>query len=279
MTVKIVTDSGASSYESNIDGVLHVNVPLTVMVDDKAWIDDADIDMDAFVAALKATKSKTSSSCPNIGNWAEAFDGADEIYVLTITSGLSGSYNSAVQAAEMYMGEHPDVKIHVFDSLSAGPQIRLLAYRIADLVNKGMSFDQVVELINDRIKKTDLLFVLEELDNLANNGRVNKQVAQIAHLLNIYVYGTTSEAGEFDMLGKMRGGKKMHKKLAGVMTDDLGYHGGKVFIDHVNCPDSAEKMANAIKEVYPDADITISTCGALCTYYAENGGLMIGFEK
>lgn len=278
MTVKIITDSGANSYEDIIGGVQHVNVPLTVTVNGEAWADDKMLDLDNFLLALKNTKTATSSSCPNMGSWLSAFAGANEIFVLTITSALSGGYNAAVQAAEMYMADHPETKIHVFDTKSAGPQIRLLASQLAILINRGYPFADIVKLTNEQIKQTDLLFVLEELDNLANNGRVSSAVAKLTHLLNLYVYGTASDAGEFEMLGKMRGGKSRYKKLVKVM-EKQGYHGGRVFIDHVKCRDSAEKMAAAISAIYPSSIITISACGALCSYYAENGGLMIGFEK
>lgn len=278
MTVKIVTDSGANAYANIIGGVQHVNVPLTVMVNNQSWADDGNLDLDNFLLALKNTKTATSSSCPSMGSWLSAFEGADEIFVLTITSALSGSYNAAVQAAEMYMVDHPGTRIHVFDTKSAGPQIRLLASQLAVLINHGYLFDEIIELTNEQIKHTDLLFILEELDNLANNGRISPTIAKLTHLLNLYVYGTASAAGEFEMLGKLRGGKHMYSKLVKAM-EKQGYAGGRVFIDHVNCRESADKMAAAISAAFPSSIITISTCGALCSYYAENGGLMLGFEK
>ena len=278
MTTKIITDSGANSLDPIIGGVAHTNVPLSIMVNGQTWRDDDRLELSNFLAALKNTKTTTSTACPSVGDWLTAFEGADEIFVLTITSALSGSYNAAVQAAEMYMADHPDTKIHVFDTKSAGPQIRLLASQVAVSINHGYSFDQIIELTNAQIQQTDLLFVLEELDNLANNGRVNPAIAKLTHLLNLYVYGTASDAGEFKMLGKMRGGKHLLRKLVKVM-EKQGYVGGRVFIDHVNCREQAEKLAKAIAEVFPSSIINISPCGALCSYYAENGGLMIGFEK
>ena len=278
MTVRIVTDSGANAFNDIIGGVEHVNVPLTVMVNGQSWMDNEQLDLQNFLLALKNTKTATSSSCPNMGSWLTAFKGADEIFVLTITCALSGSYNAAVQAAEIYMADHPNVKIHVFDTKSAGPQIKLLASQLAVLINNGYAFEDIISAVNQQIQHTDLLFVLAELDNLANNGRINPTIAKITHLLNLHVYGTASDTGEFQMLGKPRGGKKEYAKLAKVMVKQ-GYAGGRVLIDHVNCREHAEQMANAISALFPSAIILISTCGALCSYYAENGGLMIGFEK
>lgn len=278
MTSKIITDSGANSFEPVIGGVTHENVPLTVVVNGQPWSDDQQLDLDNFQQALKNTKTATSSACPSVGAWLQSFAGADEVYVLTITSALSGSYNSAVQAADLYMADHPEVQIHVFDTKSAGPQIRLLASQLATLINQQYAFDEVVELMNQQIQQTDLLFVLEELDNLANNGRVSPAVAKLTHFLNLRIYGTASDEGTFEMLGKLRGGKQTVQKIVKVM-EKQGYIGGRALIDHVDCREKADRLAAAISEHYPNAIISIAACGALCSYYAENGGLMIGFEK
>lgn len=278
MTIKIITDSGANALMDVIGGVQHQNVPLTLTINGQTWSDNNQLDLANLLQALKNTKSATSSACPSIGSWLQSFAGADEIYVLTITSALSGSYNAAVQAAELYQADHPAVKIHVFDTKSAGPQIRLLASHLAVLINQGLTFDEVVRQLTQQIQHTDLLFVLTDLTNLANNGRIKPAIAKLTHLLNIAVYGTASDAGEFEMLGRMRNSKKMYDKLVKAMTKQ-GYAGGRVFIDHVNCPDRAKKMEKAIAAVYPSSIINISACGALCSYYAENNGLMIGFEK
>lgn len=278
MSTKIITDSGANSYTDIIGGVKHVNVPLTLKVDGQSWSDDSQLDLHNFLAALRNTNSPTSSSCPNLGSWLKAFTGADEIFVLTITSALSGSYNVACQAAAIYMQDHPSTKIHVFDSKSAGPQIRLLASQLAVLINRGYSFDEIVNLLNNQINHTDLIFILQELDNLAKNGRIKPAIARLANFLNLDIYGTTSNEGRFEMLGRLRDNKKMYLKMVKVM-EKQGYQGGRIFIDHVQCRERAEKMANAISQVFPSAIITINPCGALCSYYAENNGLMIGFEK
>lgn len=278
MTIKIITDSGADAFTPSIFGIPHNNVPLTIRAGSSSWLDDGELNIPDFVKTLKNTKERTSTACPSVQDWMPAFAGADEIYVLTITSALSGTYNSAMQAARLYTEDHAGVKIHVFDTLSAGPQIRLLAEDLAKMVNDGLNFDQVVETMKYKIHQTDLLFVLENLDNLANNGRINPTVARIAHMLKLNIFGTASDAGKFEMLGKTRGGKKMFAKMIKAM-EKAGYHGGKVLIDHVQAPEKAEQMKQAILAVYPDAEISLAECGGLCSYYAEDGGLMIGFER
>lgn len=278
MTVKIITDSGADAFMPSISGIKHSNVPLTIRAGSSSWLDDGELNIPDFVTTLKNTKERSSTACPSVQDWVEAFIGADEIYVLTITSALSGTYNSAMQAARLYTENHSDIKIQVFDTRSAGPQIRLLAEYLAKMVNDGLDSDQIVETMKYKIHQTDLLFVLENLDNLANNGRINPAVARIAHMLKLNVYGTASDAGKFEMLGKTRGGKKMFVKMIKSM-EKAGYHGGRVLIDHVQAPDKAEQMKEAILSKYPDAQVSLAECGGLCSYYAEDGGLMIGFER
>ena len=278
MTVKIITDSGADAFMSSISGIKHSNVPLTIRAGSSSWLDDGKLNIPDFVTDLKNTKERSSTACPSVQDWVEAFIGADEIYVLTITSALSGTYNSAMQAARLYTENHAGIKIQVFDTRSAGPQIRLLAEDLAKMVNDGLNFDQIVEVMKYKIHQTDLLFVLENLDNLANNGRINPAVARIAHMLKLNVYGTASDAGKLEMLGKTRGGNKMFAKMIKAM-EKAGYHGGRVLIDHVQAPEKAEQMKQTILLGYPDAQISIAECGGLCSYYAEDGGLMTGFEK
>ena len=116
MTIKIITDSGADAFVSSIEGVAHQSVPLTIRAGSSSWIDDGKLNIPEFVTALKQTNERTSTACPSVQDWLDAFAGADEIFVLTITSALSGTYNSALQAAKIFTEKHANVKIHVFDT-------------------------------------------------------------------------------------------------------------------------------------------------------------------
>lgn len=278
MTTRIITDSSANFYDKNIDGIEHVSVPLSLRIDDKEWIDDENLDLTAFQAALKATEDKSTSSCPNLNAWLDAYRGADEIFVITITGALSGSYNAAVQAARIYHEEDPKAKILVFDSRSAGPQLQLLARKIARLVNKGYSFEEIVKEAEAYQHHIALIFALKDLTNLANNGRVSNTVAKMASLLKMNIIGTANNKGEFDMAGRARGAKKAQAKMLADMIKN-GYIGGRVQIDQVNNIEGAESFKQVILEKFPDADVQIGECGGLCSFYAEEGGLMVGYEK
>lgn len=170
MTIKIITDSGANLTTPTINGIDHVTVPLTLTVSGNHYVDDTNLDLPSFQAALFSSKEKTGSACPSTGAWTQAFVGADEIYVITIAAALSGSFNAARHAAELYQEEHPEVKIHVFNSKVAGPAMALLAEQIAQLVNQGRTFEEVVTQTEATLANTKLLFMLQSLNNLARAG-------------------------------------------------------------------------------------------------------------
>lgn len=277
MTKKIITDSAADLTASNIASIPYMSVPLTMTIDNQEWIDDDHLALDDFLAALKATHQEARSSCPNVNDWLAAFADADEIYVVTITSALSGSYNAAKQAATTYCQQHPATKIHVFDSQGASAQMQLIIEKIAALIKQDYSFDKIVTATQNYIEQTALVFSLKELNNLANNGRITPAIAKLARLLGLYIIGTARD-GEFQLLTKVRAAKRSQKALIKEMVA-AGYAGGKVRINHVQALAAANSLRDLIHELHPQAQIAIGPCRGLCSFYAENGGLMVGFEK
>ena len=271
---KIVVDSGANLLEKSIKNVACVNVPLTLTIEDQVWSDDEALNLPAFTAALQQTSQPAASSCPNLAQWLAAYGDADEIYVLTITGKMSGSYSTAQQAAAIYLESHPAAKIQVFDSLSAGPAMHLMAEKLAELINSGLSFDRVVMALNEFMSQVELIFALGSLDNLAANGRISPVLAKVAHLMNLRVIGTADQ-GSFKMA---RGPKKCCQALISQM-EQKGYQGGAVRIDHVQNRAAAEQFQQLLLAEYPHASVVIGECRGLCSFYAEQGGLMIGFVK
>ena len=272
---RIVVDSSASLYA--LDGIDFAAVPLKIVTDEREYLDDGTLDAVEMATALRTYKGKTSTSCPNIGDWLEAYEGADEIYAITITGTLSGSCNAAQLAAEEYQAEHPEAKVFVLDSLSAGPELVLLAEHIRDLLAEGMAFDDVCEEMLRYRRHTHLLFSLESLANLARNGRVKPAVAAVARMLGIRVIGQASEIGELDVLCKTRG---EHGALERIVLElkDHGYNGGKLQISHCDNPAAAERLKHMVQAVFDGAQVTVTPCGGLCSYYAELGGLLVGYE-
>lgn len=271
---RIVADSSANLFE--FGKVDYTTVPLKIRVDQQEFVDDENLDVEAMLSALEKTTSPSTTSCPSTGEWLEAFEGADEIFAITISSKLSGSYNSAELAKEEYMSENENAKVHVFDSKETGPGMRLIIEKINELTEQGCSFEETVEKVTEYMKTTNLCFLLHSVNNLARNGRVNILLAKLIGALDIKMLGRADD-GVIDAFGKYKGERKAIKET---MTELLrmGYKGGKVRIDHVLNLDAAEKLKSMIKEQFPNSDVIIGTCKGLCGFYAERRGMIIGYE-
>ena len=272
---RIVVDSSASLYK--LDGIDFASVPLKIVTDEREYLDDGTLDAVEMATALRTYKGKTSTSCPNIGDWLEAYEGADEIYAITITGTLSGSCNAAQLAAEEYQAEHPGAQVFVLDSLSSGPELVLLAEHIRALIEEGKDFDEVCEEMLRYRHHTHLLFSLESLANLARNGRVKPAVAAVARMLGIRVIGQASDAGDLEVLCKTRGEHGALERMVLEMKAH-GLTNGRVHIDHCCNAAAAERLKHMVHAVFPEAKVEVGSCGALCSYYAEYGGLMVGYE-
>ena len=275
MKTKIVVDSAANLYA--LEGVDFACVPLKIITDHEEYRDDGTLDAVGMATTLRTYKGKTSTSCPNVSDWLEAFEGADEVYAITITGTLSGCYNAAQLAAEEYQQEHPGKRGFVLDSLSTGPEQQLLAEHLRDELAAGKDFDAICAEMLRYHEHTHLLFSLESLANLARNGRVKPAVAAVARVLGIRVIGQASAAGELDVICKTRG---EHGALERIVLElkEHGYAGGRVIVSHCSNPAAAERLKHMIEAVFEGAQVVVNPCGGLCSYYAELGGLLVGYE-
>ena len=274
MKVRIVSDSSSNIYA--MDGVDFASAPLRISTTEKEYIDTADLDVAGMVDDLSSYKGRSSSACPGVGDYLAAFDGYDEIYCVTISGNLSGSYNAAMTAKQQYEEEHPDAKVFVLDSLSTGGEMRLLLEKIKEFVLKGTAFESICKELLEYQKHTSILFSLESVHNLANNGRVNPAIAKIVGLVGLRIIGD-GEDGKLNPTDKCRGEKKAISTLFANMKK-AGYKGGKLFIDHCLNEGGAVALKNLILSEFPNAIINIGKNGGLCSFYAERGGLIIGYE-
>lgn len=275
MIYKLVCDSSSNIHEfENID---YKSVPLKIVTAKKEYVDDINLDVEKMVNEVKETKGKSGTSCPNIGEWLSAFEGGDVVFAITITSRLSGSYSSAEEAAKIYMEAHPEAKVFVVDSLSTGPEMLLLMEHIRNLMLSEKSFEEIRDSVTEYQKHTNLFFSLESLTNLARNGRVNPAVAKIAGVLGIRVFGAATE-GVLDPISKIRGEAKTLDAMFAEMKK-RGFSGGKVRIDHCLNPEGAKSLAEKILSEFPDCDLKIGVNKGLCSFYAERGGILTGFEN
>ena len=273
--LKIVSDS--SCDRPLIGGEPVACVPMVISTDERSFRDDETLNITEMLDYLAAYKGRSYTSCPSVDSWMQLFEGAGEVCAVTITSALSGSYNSAVAARKLYLQKNPQVRVHIFDTLSTGPEMALLLDKLRELAEQGLSFEEICARGEEYRKKTRLFFTLQSLHNLSQNGRVNKVVAAAIGVLNIRIVGTASSEGTLAPLAKSRGEKKALTELV-EQVEKAGYAGGKMRVTHVENPTLARKFVEQVKAIWPGADVTVARSGGLCSYYAERGALLVGIE-
>ena len=275
MKRKIVADSSCDMWELN--GVDFAVAPMTISTDNKHYVDNQELDVHLMSEDLAKYKGVSHTACPSAGSWLDCYEGYDEVFVVTLTGAMSGTYNSAMTAKGIYEEENENVKVHVFDSLSTGPEMRLLIEKLKEMIEEDLPFEEIVEKGQDYLNHSRLFFALKSLHNFAMNGRVSKAVASAIGVLNISIFATASEEGTIQQISKCRGEKKVVKSMIEHL-ENAGYHGGKVRISHADNLKLAHNVRDKILELYPNADIIVYPMGGLCTYYAEKGGLLVGCE-
>ena len=274
--VKIVADSSANLME--LKTVAFDAAPLKIITTEREFVDNRELDLEEMIHFFKSYKGRSQTSCPNPEDWLNAFGDAEDIFCVTITSGLSGSYNAACIAKDMYEAEHPDRRVFVIDSLSAGPELTLIVEKLEEMIVAGKPYEEICAYIPEYQKKTGLLFMLESLNNFAANGRVSPAVAKIAGVLGIRIVGKASDVGTLEPTDKSRGEAKSlsailkHLKESGLKT-------GKVILAHCLNESAANTLKDMIETELPGVDVKIGKNLGLCSYYAEKGGLLVGFER
>ena len=273
MKFRIVCDSSCNilTLDENF-----ATVPMKVTAD-REYVDDAALNLAEMVEGLRNHKGKSGSACPNVGEWLEAFGDAEYVCGITITKHLSGSYNAAQQAAQIYMENHPGRVAYIFDSLSTGPEMMMMVDKIRQCEAKGDDFETMKQKVLEYHNHIHTLFCLESMMNLARNGRVPMAVAKIAGMLGIRVVGDV-EKGEITPVHKPRGAKKATQALV-EMIRERGFADGNILrVAHCFGEEAAYALRDAVLAEFPNTRFQLETTGGLCSFYAEAGGLIIGFE-
>ena len=211
MEIRIIADSSADLL--TLENVDFVSVPLKIITGEKEYVDDEKLNVNQMVEDLEKYSGKSSTSCPNSMEWLQAFGDSEQIICITITGTLSGSYNAACVAKNIYEEQNPSRKVFVLNSLSAGPELGLIIEKIQELILKEYSFDEICNIIIKYTEKTSLIFMLKSMKNLVNNGRVSPLVARMAGLLGIRVVGKASDIGDLEQMNKCRGEQNALKTI------------------------------------------------------------------
>lgn len=274
--VKIVADSSANL--TDLDTVAFDFAPLKIITAQREFVDDRNLDLEEMLQFFHTYKGRSQTSCPNPGDWLAAFGDAEDVYCVTITSGLSGSYNAALAAKEMYETEHPDRRVYVIDSLSAGPELTLIVEKLEQWIGEGKTYEEICTAMPDYQQSTGLLFMLESLKNFAANGRVSPAVAKIVGVLGIRIVGKASDAGTLEPKDKCRGEAKSLDAILKYLKES-GLQKGKVHLAHCQNEAAAQALQAKIHAALPEVTVVIRANLGLCSYYAEKGGLLVGYER
>ena len=202
---------------------------------------------------------------------------ADHIYAVTLSSELSGSYNSAVLGKSLFLEDNPGKKIHVFNSRSASGGESLIAMKIVECEEKGLSFEKIIETVDKYIEEMSTFFVLENLETLRKNGRLSRVKALVASALKIKpVMGSTDE-GTIIQLDQARGMKKALVKMVNSIEEKKSSDPQErmVGIAHCNCPQRAEMVKEEIIKRLPFKDVILVNTAGVSTMYANDGGIIV----
>ncbi|MDR1663610.1 MAG: DegV family protein, partial [Clostridiales bacterium] len=213
--LKIVADSGCDIRKEQVEneGCVFESVPLNLHVEDRVYVDDENINVEEFLKDMENSPVVAKTASPSPSLFLEKFKEMESVFVITLSSKLSGTYQSAMTAKKMYFEEYGKKFIHIFDSLSASIGEGLIAMKIVECAKKGFDNREIVEQVSHFIKGMRTYFLLEKFDTLVKSGRMNPYIAKIASMLNIRPICGENGAGEIKMLDKARGHGKAVKRL------------------------------------------------------------------
>lgn len=274
--IKIVADTSCDMWRLNHTDF--TTAPMKIITAEREFVDDTSLDIEEMVNYLYRYKGKSKSSCPNTNDWLEAFGYADDIFCVTITSGMSGSYNSACSAKKIYEEENEGKRVFVIDTLSAGPELTLVIEKLEEYIQNGMPYEDICNNITEYLKSTGLIFMLKSLNNFANNGRVSPIVAKVVGIAGICIVGRASDEGTLEPMHKCRGEKHSLMTLVKEL-ESRGFKSGKISIGHCQNEAAAIQLKDMILAKFSGATVEIHKFRGLCSFYAEKGGVLVGFEK
>ena len=277
MVNNLVLDSGCDMGTKTIESELcqvH-RVPLNLQIEDKVFIDDENLNLDDYLAEMEASAIAVKTSAPSPNLFLDKFKLGENVFVVTLSSKLSATYQSAMSAKDMYIEEYGKKFIHVFDSLTASIGEGMVAFKIAELARAGAAAAEIVESVNSFIKGMNTYFILDKFDNLVKTGRVKPYIGKIASFLNVKpICG--EENGEIKMLDRARGTTKAIAKLVQIIKNNTPDIESRVVgITHVRAYEKAVQLRDEILANLKPKDIIIEECGGITTTYANRGGVIV----
>ena len=277
MSYRIVVDSCGEFTDEMAKDPHFVHAALNLEIDGEHFVDDETFDRLHFLDLVAKSPNCPKSSCPSPEVYMDAFDcGADHLYAVTLSAELSGSYNSAVLGQNLYLEEHPDAKVHVFNSCSASVGQSLLAKKIQECEEAGMEFEEVIKTVEAYKAERQTYFVLESLDHLRKNGRLSAVKAFVASALNIKPVMEGTKQGVIIQAGQARGMQKALRMMVELFVERMHNPEEKtVAIVHCNNEARAEFVKDEIEKRVKVKEIIILPSSGVSTLYAAQGGIIL----
>ena len=277
MSYRIVVDSCGEFTEEMAKDSHFVHAALNLEIDGNHFVDDETFDRLRFLDLVEKSPNSPKSSCPSPEVYRSAFDcGADHLYAVTLSAELSGAYNSAVLGQNLYLEDHPDAKIHVFNSCSASVGETLLAKKIQECEEAGMEFEEVIKAVEAYQAERQTFFVLESLDHLRKNGRLSAVKAFVASALNIKPVMEGYKQGIIEQAGQARGMQKALRMMVELLVERMNKPEEKtVAIVHCNNEARAQFVKEEIEKRTKVKEIIILPSSGVSTLYAAQGGIIL----
>ena len=274
MKYKIVVDSSSNlenDYITDKEVGFEV-VPLSITVDSKTFVDNHQININQMLEEMHASKNKATSSCPSCGYFTESYKDCEYTICITMTSKLSGTYNSAYIG-----GQNVDSKVHVIDSKATGGVMRLIVDKAYELIKSNKEFTEICSELEEYKESLNLLFVLDKFENLVKNGIMSKIAAFVANALYIKPLCIAND-GVIDVYDKPRTRKGAINKLIETIGKRTTNTCGKTcVVEHCLSDEDAEYIKKEIENKYQFSKIVITPMKGLCSFYALEKGIIVSF--
>lgn len=276
MRYKIIADSACNLLPSDIqEPEIRFDVaPMTLTVGEENFKDDGSLSPAAFLEKLKGFKGKTGSACPSPYEYMSRMTDADYYIIITIASKMSGSYNAAMVAKNSY--ERPE-NVFVIDSRLTGGTMELMIRKAIALIKQEISFEELQKEMNEYCLSMRFVFELAHYNNLVANGRVAKLIAMLAEKLKIKTI-CIAEDGHIELKEKLRSQSLVIRRLIHHVkkcNPDPDFSNKTCIISHTNNLLGAKEVKVKLEEECNFKEILIHENKLLCSYYAEQDGIMI----
>lgn len=273
---QLVADS-ACDLNSQLEKEIPVQlIPFRIDIGDKNFIDDKNLNLKKMIKEMKAYKHSPATACPPPEEFKCAFEQHDVSFCITISSKLSGTYNSAMVARDMVLAQYPDKFIHIFDSESAGVGETLIALKIREAAEHADTPQQVVDKVEAFITEMKTYFILESLDNLMKNGRLTKVAAHLATVLSLRPIMGDDGHGNIKLYEKPRGEERAFARLFEMLGEYCQNQKDRLLgISHCCAEGKAMKLKKMLEDMYHMTNIFIVPTKGLTTIYANTGGIIL----